>query len=221
MTAQLDHLVHAVADLDAAVEELADSTGVRPAPGGSHPGRGTRNALVGLSVEGVRRSYLELLAPDPAQPDVPDEDLMIDLGSALGRTPVLHAWAIRPDHLRDTLSRGRSAGLDLGEPVAASRELPDGTVLSWELAVPRPLGLDGLQPFLIDWTGGAHPTDADLPTVELVGLTLRHPDPDVVERMLETLGARDLVEVRRGDVAGLDALLHTPRGEVVLAGRGG
>lgn len=216
MTVVLDHLVLVVPDLDAAVADLARRTGVTPVNGGSHPGRGTRNALVGLDWEGRSGHYLELLAADPGQPDVPEEQMMLGAGPAIAAgVPRLHAWAVRtsPGELDSLLAAAREQGIDVGQAEPASRETPSGLLLSWQLAVPRPLGLGGVQPFLIAWDD-AHPTDAGLPSLELVSLTLLHPDTDRAAAALEALGVN--LPVRYAPEPQVRATVAGPRGEVVL-----
>ncbi|WP_202817214.1 VOC family protein [Serinicoccus sp. CUA-874] len=213
--APLDHLVLAVPDLDQAVEELREQTGVSAAAGGSHPGMGTRNALVALRGTGGP-AYLELLAPDPAQEPVAPEATMLGLGHLVEDgtfSPRLHAWAIRPGDLDRTLALARDAGLEVGTATPASRRTRGGTELSWRLAVPHPLGLGGVQPFLIDW-GSSHPTDDDLPELDLVELTLGHPDPDRAQQVLDVLGAGGAVVGAPRPTLG--AVVAGPGGQTVL-----
>ncbi len=213
--AALDHLVLAVPDLAAATEDLTRRTGVVPVSGGAHPGRGTRNALVGLRWRGSERCYLELLGPDPGQSEVPVQDTMLGLGHlGPGFTTRMHGWAVQPQDLGTTLTRARSLGIDVGEPMAASRVTPAGTPLSWRMAVPHPLGLGGVQPFLVDWRGHAHPSDDPLPVLDLLDLRLQHPDPARARQVLGALGAEG--EVGTGRTPQVVATFSTPAGTVVL-----
>lgn len=68
---QIDHVIWATADLDAAAERLERSHGLRAEGGGRHDGMGTHNRIVPLG-----RGYLELLAVADAEEAA---------GSALGR----------------------------------------------------------------------------------------------------------------------------------------
>lgn len=213
--AALDHLVYAVPHLEDGIAWLREKTGIEAARGGTHEGRGTHNALVTLRHAGPGPAYLELLAPDPAQPGVSAEDSMLGLGD-LGAdfVPHLYAWAVRPRDLDLTVQRARAAGTEVGEPVAASRRTPAGTDLRWRLAVPRPLGLGGVQPFLIDWGDGGHPTDDDLPCLDLADLRAVHPGPSQVLDVLTTLGSR--LSVGPGEKPDLRATVVGPAGAARL-----
>lgn len=209
--ATLDHLLWAVPDLAAGVEHLARLTGVEARPGGSHPGLGTANYLLALRVPGSagpRRTYLEVIGPDPEQDLEPGE---VGLGVGLVREPSLHTWAVRPADLSETVRQAEEAGVSVGQVRSTERTTPDGRLLRWRMTP----GSGGVQPFLIDWRDTPHPAAGDLPELTLLELTAEAPDVAATERVLTALGAP--LRVSAGPSPALRAVLDTPRGQVVLA----
>jgi hypothetical protein len=201
----MDHLVYATPDLAASVSAFTAATGLTPAPGGVHVGRGTRNELVGL---GPGR-YLEIIGPDPGQPD-PEGPRPFRIDELAG--PRVVTWAIRSVDLEAAVAAARAAGFDPGEPAAMSRSTPEGELLEWRLTAgfAEPTGV---VPFLIDWGQTPHPSTRGLPEAELVSFVGFAPEPDEVAWKLAAVGAE--VSVATGE-AGLSVVLGTPRGVVRL-----
>ncbi|MFI0155387.1 VOC family protein [Streptomyces lydicus] len=219
--AVLDHLVFATPDLARTVDEVARLTGVRPVRGGSHPGRGTRNHLLGLG----GGAYFEIIGPDPEQP-APRGPRWFGIDALPG--PRLVTWAVRVSGISARVATARAHGYDPGEPAEMSRRAPDGTLLVWQLTPPgaggTPAGGESagvwLTPFLLDWGTTPHPSAAGLPTLPLVSLTATHPAPAAVHAELAALGAPWPGEpVAAGAGPRLTAVLEGRHGRVAF-GRG-
>ena len=204
---RLDHLVYAVPDLDGGVADLERRLGVRAAPGGPHPGRGTRNALIGLGPD----SYLEIIAPDPAQPEPAG-------GRWFGVDPRaaarLAGWAAKGSDLPRVVASAAQRGVPLGEVMPGARTRPDGVELRWTLTNPDAKAVFGLAPFFIDWGTSPHPAATAPRGPVLVSLRAEHPRPDLAREPLLALGL-DL-PVAPGPRPALVATLRTVSGDVEL-----
>jgi len=208
--AKLDHLLLGVDDLDRGIAWFADLTGVSAAVGGSHPGRGTRNALAALG----GGQYLEIIAPDPAQPP---GNLRMPLRTLTG--PRLITWCASTPDIDVLARRVRERGDGDAAPQAGSRSRPDGTLLEWRTL---PTATDFAQaevdpvPFFIEWAPGSlHPSEDAPRGCQLMAFQIEHPDSD---RLSQRLAALDLdVDVRRARDVRLVATLSTPKGRSVLA----
>src|SRR5271168_2777685 len=119
-----DHILLGTSDLEAGIRWIEERTGVRAKFGGAHPGRGTRNALLSLG----RFHYLEIIAPDPAQVDLPDERGLVQLSS-----PRMIQWAIRTEDIAAAKRVAEAAGVKTVGPQPGSRQLPDGKMLQWQV----------------------------------------------------------------------------------------
>jgi hypothetical protein len=196
-----DHLVYATPDLDATAADLTERLGIAPAPGGSHPGMGTRNLLYGLG-EG---KYFELIGPDETQDVEPRW-----FGIAALTRPRLAGWAIRTAKLNFVVAGARERGFDPGNMLGMSRQGADGEPITWRLTMPK----DTLIPFIIEWGDTPHPSTRDLPQLTLESFAGEHPDPIALRQTLEALGAA--LTLKRAPHTRLTAVLSGPGGKVEL-----
>lgn len=202
----LDHLLWAAPDLAAGSAAMAELTGVTPAPGGAHPGFGTRNSLLSLG-----DSYLEIIAPDPAQPLAGNRG-----GEIAGLAgPGLLTFAVRTHDLAGFAAAAARAGLAVGPPTPMSRRRPDGLALAWVVQQARSEAFPNLVPFAIDWRDCPHPAGTTPQGCALLDFAVLHPEPG---RLAALYAALDLpVAVERSAAPGFRATLETPRGRVLLA----
>jgi Glyoxalase-like domain len=205
--ATIDHLVYATPDVQLGIETIERLFGVRATPGGQHPGRGTRNALVSLG----RGVYLEIIGPDTEQ-SAPA--LSRPFGIDNLKEPRLVTWVAKGENLESFVKEAAHAGVRLGEVIDGSRQRTDGVMLSWRYTDPRTVVFDGLVPFFIDWGNTPHPASTATTGASLIGLRAEHPDPEPVQKALGELGL-DL-QVQRGLRPALIATVNTPRGRVEL-----
>ena len=219
MSTELDHLVVAAASLEAGARWCERVLGVTPLPGGEHPLMGTHNLLLPISTPRFPRTFLEIIAINPAAPD-PGRIRWFDLDDAplrasLARGPRLVHFAARTGDGAATVASLKDLGIDRGPLIAARRATPAG-MLHWQISV-REDGqrlFDGVLPTLIEWDG-PHPADAmPEPVVGLRSLRASHPQAALLQQAFRSIGLGD-VDVRAGG-AELVAELATPSGRVTL-----
>ena len=204
----LDHVLLGCNDLDGGMDFVEERTGVRPAIGGVHPGRGTRNALLALG----ERRYLEIIAPDPKQDGI--EGFAQKQVAHLKQlaSPHLIGWAAHPGDLEKFSVRLREAGIAFDGPRAGSRQRPDGKLLQW-----KTLNLkddrDGLLPFFIEWSADSlHPSEDAPKRCRLTNFGGLTPNTDELAKIASLLQL-DL-SFSRGDQSALKATIVGPKDEL-------
>lgn len=204
--ALLDHIILGCNDLDTGIGFVSDGTGVRPAIGGVHPGRGTRNALLSLG----ERRYLEIIAPDPAQTEIAHFPQIRSM-----KDPRLIGWAAHPPDIAAVSKQLRENKVEFTGPDEGSRKRPDGTVLKWKtinLADDR----HGLLPFFIEWSADSvHPSKDAPAKCTLDFFEILSPDPQDLASTLKLIGID--FPVGRSDRARLHAVITGPKGDLQLS----
>ncbi|MEQ8801250.1 MAG: VOC family protein [Haliea sp.] len=182
---EIDHVLIGCPSLADAIRWFETTTCASPRHGGSHPRRGTRNALLPLSGE----AYLELLAPDSAQ-----------AARSVGRdesekltAPAFCWWALRSSDLptiQDTLA---TCGVACSEILAGIRQTSDGKTLEWSMLMTLDDELGSQLPFFLDWGDETlHPGKRD-PAGEIASLTFSGPAASRLAEILSRVGLRDTV----------------------------
>ncbi len=188
----LDHIVLAVADLAQACEAFGELTGCTPTPGGPHPGLGTHNALVAFA----QGSYLEIIAPDPAQ----DSKNEFCATLAALAEPVLLHWALGSNDLSEQQQRAHELSFAPTAIFDTARVQPDGQRLQWQLMGLGGHAMGGGAPFFIDWCGCTHPSETSPTVGELLAFEVVVPDPD---RLAALVGPIPSLSLGQGAVPAL------------------
>lgn len=124
MRFSLDHVVIAVHDLAAAIDDYR-ALGFNVMAGGRHPApRTSSNALV-VFQDG---SYLELISWDPPNPAERWSNLLQEHGEG----PV--DYALIPEDLPRAIVEAKARGVALNGPIDGERLRPDGTRVQWQTA---------------------------------------------------------------------------------------
>jgi hypothetical protein len=185
-------------------------TGVRPAMGGVHPGRGTRNALLSLGP----LHYLEVIAPDPAQSGTPTTRAELSAMLKHLAAPRLVDWAVHTSDIAGVAERWKKAGVAFQGPTPGSRARPDGKMLRWQT-----LNLDndrnGLLPFFIQWGSDTVHPSVDAPQgCRLESFEALSAETAALSAEFQKLGIS--IEVALGKAAHLRATILGPQGTLVL-----
>lgn len=213
LTAELDHLVIAAADLEQGKRYVKSKLGTEPSPGGRHAGQGTHNCLLKIGDS----QYLEIIAidPDAEEPGHPRWFNLDDpaLQKSIARHPRLIGWVARTGNMKRACS---AATYNPGKPVNARR----GS-LEWIFTFTKDGSLieDGVLPALIEWKTSDHPSSS-LPAsqIDITKFEAFHPFPEVIRNHLASLRLNNVLEVNKAGAlkTGLQVTFSTPRGKVTL-----
>jgi hypothetical protein len=199
---ELDHVLIAVTDLEAAARNFESRHGLASVDGGRHRDFGTANRIIPLG-----STYLELVAVvDPGAAAASSFGWWVDRGATEeGR---LIGWAVRTTALDEIAGR-----LEL--PIrSGSRQTPAGSELRWRSAGIDEAIAEPCLPFFIEWEAGVpYPGAVEAPRATIAGLVLE----GSADRVAGWLGEHALpIRVIDGPAEVAAIVLSTPAGQIVL-----
>ncbi|EED34951.1 conserved hypothetical protein [Luminiphilus syltensis NOR5-1B] len=182
LSCEIDHVLIGCPSLDDANLWFENCTGVKPQPGGSHPGRGTCNALVSLTGE----TYLELIAPDATQSARSVARNECEKLTA----PAFCWWALRTDDLSGTRDILVSSGVTCSDILHGSRKTPDGLTVNWKLLMTADDDLGCHLPFFISWANETQHPGAKQSAGSIDRLTFCGPQAMRLKEILKAVGLK-------------------------------
>lgn len=203
----LDHVVLAAPDLQEAMKEFENMTGIKPSVVGSLRGLGTKSARVGLD----NNAYIEIIAPDPKNSGPIGAALASELEEG---TLVPYHYAIRSSEVAEM--KDEYVPNELGwqpDHISMFGASPDGTPRKWEMLFMYGHQLGGCVPFYIDWGECDHPT-ASIPEVgALKTFVVRAPGGHKVHDLLSKISG---ITVQEGDPL-LEFSFGSPEGTITFS----
>ncbi|KAG7368932.1 glyoxalase-like protein [Nitzschia inconspicua] len=203
----LDHIVLAAPDLERAMEQFHDMTGIMPTHVGPLQGLGAKTAHVGLD----NNRYIEILAADKEDPG--------PLGDELKRlkedTLIPYHYAIRSSEV-SRLIEGYVYDVLGWDPdhIAMVQALPDDTVRQWDLLTMYGHDMGGVAPYYVRWANPTqHPTAKIASDATLLSCRVVAPEDHDVHKLITGVGG---IDIGKGDPM-LECMIETPKGTVTFS----
>lgn len=176
----LDHIIWIAKDLESGKADIQKLMGTMPVDGGIHKGQGTRNALLGLG----QNCYLEILSPDPKQPQPGHWSDAILKAKSDG----LFHWAARHPNLSALHQKALNLGLESSGVLPFSRQSPTGETFEWRLLFLGGHEYGALVPFFIDWGNTPHPSQNIPAAGGIMRFTIVSPQAEQLQKLMYNLG---------------------------------
>lgn len=201
----IDHIVYAVKDLKAAVEELENQLGVRPSIGGRHLNKGTKNALLNLG----NSCYLEILAVDEENKNIEAPRWM---GVDLIEKSCTTRWALKSNRLIEDQKVLQSYDLELREIFQGERQTNGGEILKWKMLLPKAKPKVELAPFMVDWSeSSVHPCDnlPDQCVLEKIEFTSKMINPKLEKCFIDLF---EVSSIQQNKIDSISVTIKGPKG---------
>ena len=182
----LDHVVLAAPDLDKAIQQFEDLTGITPTHVGPLQGLGAKTAHVGLD----NNRYVEILAPDNEEPG----PLGVELKKLEDGSLTPYHYAIRSSEV-SRLIEGYVYDVLGWDPdhIAMVQALPDNSLRQWDLLTMYGHDMGGAAPYYVKWNDHArHPTASIPLNATLASCKVRVPKDHDVHKLITGVGGLDI-----------------------------